>query len=178
MPDQSRLATPLLARAPPPPARLPGWRGHFANRRSWLLGGFVLLVLAGAATWWSLSGVEEVRYVTQPATRGTVSRAVTATGTVNPVLTIIVGSYVSGVIQELSCDFNTKVTQGQICARIDPRPYQTVVNQDKANLANARAQLDKDRASLAYAKITEQRYATLLKQDSASKDAADNAQNV
>jgi HlyD family secretion protein len=134
--------------------------------------------LAGAAIWWSYDGGTAIRYVTQPAARGSVSRTVTATGTVNPVLTIIVGSYVSGVIQQLSCDFNTKVTQGQVCARIDPRPYQTVVDQDKANLANAQAQLDKDRASLAYAKITAARFATLVKQDSASKDAADNAQNV
>jgi HlyD family secretion protein len=135
-------------------------------------------VLAGVAIWWSLGSGTSIHYVTQPAGRGAVTRAVTATGTVNPVLTIIVGSYVSGVIQQLSCDFNTKVTQGQVCAKIDPRPYQSVVDQDKANLANARAQRDKDTASLAYAKITAARYAALVKQDSASKDAADNAQSV
>ena len=68
-------------------------------------------------------------------------------------LTIIVGTYVSGVIQELYCDYNTQVKKGQVCAKIDPRPYQTVVDQDKANLAVAKAQLEKDKASLAYAKL-------------------------
>ena len=48
--------------------------------------------------------------------------AVTTTGTVNPVLTVLVGSYVSGVIQKLYCDYNTRVKRGQICAKIDPGP--------------------------------------------------------
>ncbi len=46
----------------------------------------------------------------------------TATGTVNPVLTIIVGNYVSGVIQDVSCDYNKQAAKGQVCAKIDPRP--------------------------------------------------------
>lgn len=178
MPDQLRLTAPVVA--PTPEQSEPARRAlrFFARRRSWLAAGTVLLLLAVVAVWWSFREAEPIRYVTQVAADGTVSRAVTATGTVNPVLTIIVGSYVSGVIQQLACDFNTKVTAGQVCAKIDPRPYQTVVDQDNANLANARAQLDKDRASLAYAKKTAERYATLVKQDSASKDAADNAQNI
>jgi HlyD family secretion protein len=135
------------------------------------------LGLVATVAWWSVDQVAPVHYVTQPIARGAIVRAVTATGTVNPVLTIIVGSYVSGVIQQLSCDFNTKVTQGQVCAKIDPRPYQTIVDQDKANLANAKAQLVKDMAGLAYATLTNQRYTTLLKEDSASRDAADSAKN-
>ena len=58
------------------------------------------------------------------STRGAVTRTVTATGTVNPVLTIIVGSYVSGTIQDIHCDYNTQVKKGEVCATIDPRPYQ------------------------------------------------------
>ena len=77
----------------------------------------------------------------------------TATGAVNPELTIIVGTYVSGVIQQLYCDYNTQVKKGQVCAKIDPRPYQTVVDQNKANLAVAKAQLEKDKASLTYTKL-------------------------
>ena len=179
MPGQFTVSDPASASAPAPGDRRPTvLRRNAPRRRRWLGVGAALLIVAGAAIWWSHDGGTAIRYVTQPAARGAVSRTVTATGTVNPVLTIIVGSYVSGVIQQLSCDFNTKVTQGQVCARIDPRPYQTVVDQDKANLANAQAQLDKDRASLAYAKITATRFATLVKQDSASRDAADNAQNI
>ena len=82
-------------------------------------------------------------YVTVTAERGSLVRAVTATGTVNPVVTVQVGTYVSGPIVKLYCDFNTEVKKGQICAKIDPRPYQVTVEQARANLANARAQLKK-----------------------------------
>jgi HlyD family secretion protein len=78
-----------------------------------------------------------------PVTKGTIARTVSATGTVSSVLTIIVGSYVSGVIREVSCDYNTQVVPGQICARIDLRPYRTMVDKNKANLSVANAQLRK-----------------------------------
>ena len=81
-----------------------------------------------AATWWALDERSTVRYVTAPVAKGAVTRTVTATGTVNPELTIIVGATVSGVIQELFCDYNTQVKKGQVCAKIDPRPYQSVVD--------------------------------------------------
>ena len=113
--------------------------------RPWLIGAVIVLVVIASAAiaWWLMSSRVTVRYTTAPVTRGAVTDTVTATGTVNPVLTIIVGTYVSGVIQELSCDYNTQVKRGQICAKIDPRPYQSVVDQSRANLAIARAQLEK-----------------------------------
>jgi HlyD family secretion protein len=116
---------------------------------------------------------ETVRYTTALASRGNLVRTISATGTVNPELTIIVGSYVSGVIQSLSCDYNTKVTAGQICAKIDPRPYQTAVDQAKANLAVSRAQLEKDKANLAYTKVNSERLSWLEQHDAAARDAAD-----
>jgi len=162
------------AEAPsPPPASAP-------RRRFGRLVAIVLLVVAvgAAAAWFGLRQAPTVRYVTQPVARGTVAKTVTATGTVNPTLTIIVGSYVSGVIQELSCDFNTPVKTGQVCAKIDPRPYQAVVDQATANLAVANAQLVKDKANLAYTDVANQRDQTLLKQDSVSKDVADQAKSA
>lgn len=93
-------------------------------------------------------------------------------------MTIIVGTYVSGVIQELSCDYNTQVKRGQTCARIDPRPYQSIVDQAKASLAIAKAQLEKDKASLTYAKANLGRLATLVKTSAVSEDAYDNARSV
>ena len=119
-----------------------------------------------------------VHYMTAPVSRGAVARTVTATGTINPVLTIIVGSYVSGVIQELYCDYNTRVTKGQICAKIDPRPYQTIVDQDKAILAVAKAQLEKDKANLEYAKVNYERNALLVRQNSIAVNTADQAKSV
>ena len=142
------------------------------------LGLAVLLCAAVAVAWWTLGTSPAVRYTTGPVTQGSVVRAVTATGTVNPELTIIVGTYVSGVIKEISCDYNTKVTRNQSCARIDPRPYQTMVDQAKANLAVARAQLLKDQASLTYAKGAFERAEILVRSNAVSKDSFDSAQSV
>lgn len=137
----------------------------------------ILVAMAGAA-WWTLAARRTIHYVTTEVTRGEVTRAVTATGTVNPELTIIVGAAVSGVIEELYCDYNTQVKKGQVCAKIDPRPYQTVVDQNKANLAIAIAQLEKDKANLAYTKIAVDRYANLLQTHAVSQDTFDNAKNA
>jgi HlyD family secretion protein len=142
------------------------------------VGAALILVAAGLGVWWSVGSGTAVRYVTLPVTIGPIARSVSATGAVNPELTIIVGTYVSGVIQELSCDYNTQVKRGQVCAKIDPRPYQSIVDQGKANLAVAKAQLEKDEASLIYAKLNLGRLATLVPTNAVSKDAYDNAQNV
>lgn len=162
--------TPSAETRPARPARL---RRLFAAA-----GVAAALALAAGAGWWLTHRPAPVRYITASVTRGSVARAVTATGTVNPVLTIIVGSYVSGVIQEQYCDFNTRVHKGQLCAKIDPRPYQTIVNQDRADLANARAQLDKDQALLVYAKAANERDAGLVKRGIVSQDTADNARSA
>lgn len=149
-------------------------------RNFWLIGGLlsVGVIAAAGAAWWLSGTGSTVQYTTAAVTRGAVTRAVTATGTVNPVLTIIVGTYVSGVIQDLSCDYNTQVKRGQVCAKIDPRPYQTVVDQNKANLNAAKAELDKDKASLAYAELFYERMAGLSKTNAVSKDSLDNAKNL
>ena len=154
--------------------------------RRYLLALLVLLLAAGGAVWWNAGRTVAVHYTATPVTRGPVARTVTATGTINPVLTVIVGSYVSGVIQELFCDYNTRVTKGQICAKIDPRPYQTVVDQDKAILAVAKAQLEKDKANLEYAKVNSGRMALLqsqltgelAQQKSIALDVADQTKSV
>jgi HlyD family secretion protein len=137
-----------------------------------------VLVLATAGAWWAFGSGASVSYVTAALARGNVTRAVTATGSVNPVLTITVGSYVSGVIQEIDCDFNTKVKEGQLCAKIDARPYQTIVEQNQASVATARAQLLKDQANLAYTQIDEKRYAGLIASNATSRDSYDVAVNA
>jgi len=160
------------------PAKVPPPRRGIAARWSIGVGAALILVAAGLGVWWSVGSGTAVSYVTLPVTIGPIARSVSATGAVNPELTIIVGTYVSGVIQELSCDYNTQVKRGQICAKIDPRPYQSIVDQGKANLAVAKAQLEKDRASLIYAKLNLGRLATLVPTNAVSKDAYDSAQNV
>src|SRR6185437_12298287 len=89
-------------------------------------------------------GHSGVHYVTAPVTRGPIVRSVIATGTVNPVTTVQVGSYVSGPIQAIYADFNSPVKAGQLIAKIDPRPFQVKVAESQAALANAKAQLNKD----------------------------------
>jgi HlyD family secretion protein len=166
-----------IALAPKPDAPAPAqWR----QRKPWAIGGLLVLVVSAAVglAWWLATAEATVHYTTAPVTRGAVTRAVTATGTVNPVLTIIVGTYVSGVIQDLSCDYNTQVKRGQICAKIDPRPYQTVVDQNRANLNAAKAQLDKDKANLVYAKLFYDRMLGLAKTNAVSKDSLDSAKNL
>jgi len=175
--DQGQVSRPVKAAPPPgitPPTILPR-RG----RRRWLAGGLALLLLAIAGiAWWATHRTAAVHYTTAPVSRGAISRVVTATGTVNPVLTIIVGSYVSGVIQELSCDYNTKVQKGQICAKLDPRPYQSVVNQDQANLDVALAQLDKDKSVVRYTQINDARNRQLATRKFVSQDIADIAKSA
>jgi HlyD family secretion protein len=158
-------APPSLAREPRPKS----------NR---LMAALVLLAGTAAAAWWSLGSGPTVHYTTVPVSHGAVAPAVTATGTVNPELTIIVGTYVSGVIQELYCDYNTEVKKGQVCAKIDPRPYQTLVDENKANLAVAKAQFEKDKASLAYAQVAYERAANLVQTIVVSKDAFDSAKST
>ncbi len=156
--------------APEPPRR----------RTAWLIGGLAALVvlIAIGAVWWLSSAGGKIRYSTAAVTRGDVTRAVVATGTVNPVLTIIVGSYVSGTIQDVQCDFNTQVKQGQVCAKIDPRPYQTVVDQNRANLTVAQAQLEKDKANLSYTETVYDRNSRLALTKAVSQDTLDNAKSA
>jgi HlyD family secretion protein len=117
-------------------------------------------------------------FVTAPVARGDLVRSINATGAVNPVVTVQVGTYVSGVVQALECDFNTHVRAGQRCAKIDPRPYQVAVDQARANLVAAQAQLLKDRASLVFAKRVWDSDRGLVEQGVVSKETADSDQSA
>jgi HlyD family secretion protein len=141
-------------------------------RLRWFL--LLAVVAAGATAYvWQQEQAAEPQYVTAPVTTGDIVRAIVTTGAVNPVVTVEVGSYVSGTIQSLYCDYNTEVKAGQLCAKIDPRPFQVVVDQATANLQSAKAQLDKDQASLAYATVNYERDRKLQKQGIVSQDTLD-----
>ena len=81
-------------------------------------------------------------YQTATLTRGPITQAVTATGTLNPVVNVQVGSQVSGNIAKLFVDFNSQVKAGQVVAQIDPALFQATVTQAEGDLANAQAALE------------------------------------
>lgn len=97
---------------------------------------------------------DEPTYRTEPVTRGAIRQIVTATGAVNAVTNVLVGTQISGTIKELYVDFNSRVRKGQVIALIDPSTFEMQVRQAQANLAIAQANLDKAGVAQADAKRT------------------------
>ncbi|MEY2561683.1 MAG: HlyD family secretion protein [Verrucomicrobiota bacterium] len=128
-----------------------------------LIIGAVVLILA-ALLLRRCTSSSGVAFQTAPVARGPITQAVTATGTLNPVQNVQVGSQVSGNIQKLFADFNSLVKAGQVIAQIDPVVFQANVNQAEGELENARAALD-------LAKLNAARTQALVaKQNSAQSD--------
>src|SRR3954453_16771228 len=103
--------------------------------------GAVILIAAAFLLRRCTSG-SGVTYQTASVTRGPITQAVTATGTLNPVVNVQVASKVSGSIQKLYADFNSDVKAGQTVAQIDPATFQASVTQAEGDLAAAQAQLE------------------------------------
>lgn len=101
------------------------------------------MVLLSTVLGLSFTGCGEngVTYRTEPVTRGGIRETVTATGTVNPVTTVQVGTQVSGSIREIYVDFNSVVRKGQLIALIDPAFFETQLAQARANADRAQAAL-------------------------------------
>ncbi len=129
----------------------------------------VALVLVGAAGggMYALStkgrGLPNFRY--GEVTRGPIVAVVNATGTVQPVLSVSVGAFVSGPIVELKVDFNDEVKEGQLLAKIDPRIYKAAVARDEAALATKKAELKRIDALLQQARNDEMRAVALQKEN-------------
>ena len=115
-----------------------------------------LIVLAviggGAAAYYLRKGTPEPTVATLPLSRGDIAEVVAATGTLEAVETVDVGTQVSGVVQEMSVDFNDIVKKGQVIARLDPSIIQTRIEQAEANVARGLADLDRLRVNLADAR--------------------------
>jgi HlyD family secretion protein len=94
---------------------------------------------AGLGTWALLHGQNGFQYRTAPVEKGEIAVTISATGNPNAVVTVQVGSQVSGNIMALYADFNSKVRKDQLIARIDPASFQARVDQAQANLDAARA---------------------------------------
>ena len=109
-----------------------------------------LALLLGTGGWYWFAGrkAEKISYQFLPVTRGSITQTITATGAINPVLNVQVGSQISGIIQELFADFNTPVKEGQIVAKIDAGTYEAIVMQAEGELASAKAHLELETLNL------------------------------
>jgi HlyD family secretion protein len=118
-----------------------------SKRKLWLsLAGAVAAVLLVGLSIRARSA--PVSYLTDTVKRGPITSAVEATGTINPLTTVPVGSYVSGTMKLIFVDFNTRVHAGQVLAQIDPAVYKAQVDTARGNLAGAQANLRNLEASL------------------------------
>jgi len=116
----------------------------------------VLLVLAAAGGGYYYYKIRNARpepvVTTQPLSRGDVVDTVGATGTLQAVETVDVGTQVSGVVRELHADFNSIVKKGQVIARLDPQLIETQIEQQTANVQRAEADLERLKVAMADAK--------------------------
>ncbi len=134
----------------------------------WIILIIVIAAIGAGIWWWKGEKDDDISYVTAPAAKASLTQAVTATGTLNPVLNVQVGSQISGNIKELFADYNSPVKAMQVVAQIDPATFQATVKQAEGELANAKAALE-------LAQINERRARELLKRNAAPQSALDTA---
>jgi HlyD family secretion protein len=158
----------------PSERKRPRWETSYWSRLAGL-GGIALLIGVGIWYWWS-SGAPPVQYKIALVDRGPIAAIVTATGTVNPVVSVQVGSQVSGKIARLFADFNSVVTQGQVLAQIDQEPFKARVSQSRAAVKSARGNLTKAKIMAAQRKLERDRMATLRPQEFVSQADLDLAE--
>jgi len=140
-----------------PPALAPS----VTHGKRWLIGAMGgLLVAAGAAAYAEYrhrATPAAPQFETQRVTRGSVQAKVTANGTLSALVTVQVGSQVSGRLQRIDVDFNSAVKKGQTCAQIDPLLFRAAVEQAQANVLAARGNLTRDQAQATNARLQYQR---------------------
>jgi HlyD family secretion protein len=122
-------------------------------KRKWVIA-LALLVLIGLVVGFTLNRSPEAKYFTAKAQKSTINDVVQATGPINAVTTVQVGSQVSGTIAKLFADFNSRVRKGQVVAQIEPSLFQGALLQAKADLQNGNATLSASKAELIRAQAT------------------------
>ena len=137
-------------------------------KRIYLLSGAVLLALLFLFGFLRCGNSGGSEYQTAVVTRGPITEAVTATGTLNPVVNVQVGSQISGNVSKLYVDFNSPVKAGQVVAEIDPAVFQAAVLQAQGDLDNAKAALE-------LAQVTQRRMVDLVAKQNSSQAELDQA---
>src|ERR1700716_278953 len=137
------------------------------SRRNLVIAGIVLLI-AAFFVFSRFGRSNAAQFQAATVTRGPITQAVSATGTLNPVVNVQVGSQVSGNIAKLFADFNSQVKAGQVVAEIDPVLFQAAVTQAEGDLASAQAALE-------FAKVNATRTQALFAQRNSSQADLDQA---
>ena len=159
------------------------------KRLTWSIGILIVVILSVGAV---MKGrTKDIRYITMPVRRGNITAMVQSTGTINPLTTVPVGSFVSGTVQYIFADFNTRVHAGDVLAQLDPAVYEAQLTTARGNLANAKANVQnieanivadeanvaKLKADMDYAQVNARRIADLAKQGVISADQNDQTQS-
>ncbi|HXG52221.1 MAG TPA: efflux RND transporter periplasmic adaptor subunit [candidate division Zixibacteria bacterium] len=148
------------------------------HRRLLSAAGLMLLAVAGYGFWSFGRAPNEPPYVTVPVQRANVTQVVSSTGTLQAVVTVQVGSQVSGTIDKLFADFNTRVKAGQVVAQLNQDKFRAAVDQAKANLLAARSNLEKSKVALQDAERTLTRNRELRARDLIAQSELDAAQTA
>lgn len=135
-----------------------------------------VIVIGG---FWGINFINshKVHYETQDLSKCTITQVVEASGTINPVNTVSVGSTVSGLMKEIYADYNSEVKKGQLLAQIDPANFQASVDQNLAQINNAEANLAKLNAEMVYAQKTYNRYKNLYAKNFIARSELDQAES-
>jgi HlyD family secretion protein len=160
----------------------------------WLLVAAAVIAVAIVTAWAFKRGPEPPKFLTARVEQGPITSVVQATGTINPLTTVPVGSYVSGTVKYIFADFNSRVHAGQVLAQLDPEVYEAQVTQARGNLDNAianernldaaiavqeaviktnEANVEHAKAAADYARATAQRFLKLTQEGVISRDQGD-----
>jgi HlyD family secretion protein len=163
------------------------------KKTTWISGVVVLALVAGGAWWWTQRSAQlAVQYRTATLERGPLQASVSASGTVNPVTQVSVGTQVSGQVRAVYVDFNTEVKAGQLIAEIDPQTFEYRVSSAQAdvdavraavqiavaNSASSRANVSRAQSDLAEAQRTHERNVSLVAQGFIAQSEADRTRAV
>ena len=142
-----------------------------------ILIGIIILIIIAAGVFALFRDKEpEIKFRTINVSKGDIREIVTASGTVNAVTTVLVGTQVSGTIKHIYVDFNSQVKKDQLIVQIDPAIFEAQVEQARANLLSARANLEKADAALVDAKRTFDRTKELYQRNLIARSELDTAE--
>lgn len=135
----------------------------------------VLALLGGGVWYWKQQRTagSESAFRTAAVERGNIRVAISSTGTLSATSTVTVGSQISGQVLEVLADFNDRVTEGQVLARIDPKTYEAQIEQGGAQIASAQASLEQARATQRNAQLDYQRKAELVQRQLVARSDVD-----